>query len=139
MKFYSGQKLAFVMHLKKMILFVTCFLKMWFSQAQSVTIKWLVPEENSLNQILYSDLPVLNAKVEVNATTRLNPLQIKVYRNNVFYSENGEKLGSQPLSGSAIGKFEMALKLNLREGMNEFYVEVADSSHKYIGKTLRIN
>ncbi len=127
------------MHIKKVILFVTCFLNIWFSKAQSVTIKWLVPEENSINQLVDTDAPMLDARIEINTKTRLNPAQIKIYRNHVLYSYNEEKLGTQPLAYSTRDRAEIALKLNLQEGTNEFYVEVTEPSQKFISKTLRIN
>jgi hypothetical protein len=118
---------------------ITCFLLMHFSQAQPLNIKWLVPEEVTLNQVFNTDNDVFDIKLEIRTNTRLKPEQIKIYRNNILYTAKGEKLGSTPIKIHADNHLEMNTQLELLEGKNEWIIEAVTPNQTIRSKLLRVS
>lgn len=112
---------------------------MRFSQAQSVKIKWIIPEETELNQVFDTDISLFDIKVEISSETRLKPEQIKLYRNHVLYSANGEKLGSTPIKVHTDNHLEINRQIELIEGKNKWVVEIVVGNKTISSKPLYIN
>src|SRR6218665_1756668 len=94
--------------------------------AQSARIKWLVPDEVDFGtEGITTEQSELDIKIDIWVPTgmKIQPGQVKLYRNNTIYNHKGEKLGNVPLKKTSESEFRLTQKVELLDGRNEWKVE----------------
>lgn len=113
------------------------------AQAQSVRIKWIVPDEVEYTDKAYqTEKSSLDVRVDITSSggVKIQPDQVRIFRNGQPYSRPGEKLGNVSLKQTSSSDVRLGQNLQLIEGENRWEVEVKLPNQRPVrSKLLTVN